>query len=85
MPPPPTTILSLDAQLSLLYANAFCITIPMYFVCNGKNADGNYLFSNPWHEEMVVSSEGLKVGDELIGKCVYTSLIHFDGLYYVNT
>ena len=57
----------------------------MYFVCNGKNADGNYLFSNPWHEEMVVSSEGLKVGDELIGKCVYTSLIHFDGLYYVNT
>lgn len=24
-------------------------------------------------------------GDELIGKCVYTSLVHFDGLYYVNT
>ena len=61
------------------------ITTMMYFVCNGKNADGNYLFSNPWHEEMVVSAEGIKVGDELIGKCVYTSLIHFDGLYYVNT
>ena len=65
-------------------ANAFC-TEPMYFVCTGKNANGNYLFSNPWHEEMVVSAEGIKVGDELIGKCVYTSLVHFDGLYYVNT
>ena len=60
-------------------------TEPMYFVCNGKNADGNYLFSNPWHEEMIVSAEGIKVGDEMIGKCVYTSLVHFDGLYYVNT
>ena len=47
--------------------------------------DGNYLFSNPWHDEMVVSAEGIKSGDELIGKCVYTSLVHFDGLYYVNT
>ena len=65
-------------------AQAFC-TEPMYFVCNGKNADGNYLFSNPWHDEMMVSAEGIKVGDELIGKCVYTSLVHFDGLYYVNT
>ena len=34
---------------------------------------------------MVVSAEGIKVGDELIGKCIYTSLVHFDGLYYVNT
>lgn len=65
-------------------AQAFC-TEPMYFVCNGKNADGNYLFSNPWHDEIVVSAEGIKFGDELIGKCVYTSLVHFDGLYYVNT
>ena len=65
-------------------AQAFS-TEPMYFVCNGKNADGNYLFSNPWHEEMEVSAEGIKVGDEMIGKCVYTSLVHLDGLYYVNT
>ena len=73
-----------QSELADKTAQTFC-TEPMYFVCNGKNADGNYLFSNPWHDEMVVSAEGIKVGDELIGKCVYTSLVHFDGLYYVNT
>ena len=65
-------------------AQTFC-TEPMYFVCNGKTVDGNYLFSSPWHEEMEVSSEGINNGDAIVGKCVYTSLVHFDGLYYVNT
>lgn len=65
-------------------AKAFC-TEPMYFVCKSKNDNGNYIFSNPWHDEMEVSSEGINNGDAIIGKCVYTSLVHFDGLYYVNT
>lgn len=63
---------------------AFC-TEPMYFVCKGKTDNGNYLFSSPWHEEMEVSSEDINNGDAIVGKCVYTSLVHFDGLYYVNT
>ena len=65
-------------------AQAFC-TEPMYFVCKVKSDNGNYIFSNPWHEEMEVSSEGINNGDAIVSKCVYTSLVHFDGLYYVNT
>lgn len=54
----------------------------MYFVCNGKNADGNYLFSNPWHAEMVVSSEGIKVGDSTgFGKDLYLTAWRREGVY----
>ena len=54
----------------------------MYFVCNSKNVDGNYLFSNPWHEEMVVSSEGIKVGDSTgFGKDLYLTAWRREGVY----
>ena len=64
--------------------NAFS-TEPMYFVCQGKKENGHFIFTNPWHSEMEVSQEGIGNGDEIEGKCVYTSLVYYDGLYYVNT